>query len=208
MVKEGYLFASGPFVLGGAALLLHWNWAAAVLFLLAVFILYFFRDPERLIPSEPGAVVSPADGRVVVVADEALDGRPGKRISIFLAVWNVHVNRSPLAGRITKLEYKRGRFHAAMRASASAENEQNIIHLSTGAGEIVFKQIAGWIARRVVCWKRVGDVLARGERIGIVRFGSRVDLWLPADAEILVRTGQHVSGGASVLARWPAKGAQ
>ncbi len=96
MVKEGYLFASGPFVLGGVALLLKANWAAAVLFLLAAFILYFFRDPERVVPSEPGAVVSPADGRVVVVTDEALDGRSGKRISIFLAVWNVHVNRSPL----------------------------------------------------------------------------------------------------------------
>lgn len=208
MVKEGYLFAAGPFVLGGVAMLLRWNAAAAVLFFLTAFILYFFRDPERVIPSEPGSVVSPADGRVVVVTEEAFEGRPGKRISIFLAVWNVHVNRSPLAGRITKLEYKPGRFYAAMRARASAENEQNIIHLSTEAGEIVFKQIAGWIARRVVCWKSVGDVLKRGERIGIVRFGSRVDLWLPADAEILVRPGHHVAGGASVLARWPVKGAQ
>ena len=208
MVKEGYLFAAGPFVLGGVAMLLRWNAAAAVLFFLTAFILYFFRDPERVIPSEPGSVVSPADGRVVVVTEEAFEGRPGKRISIFLAVWNVHVNRSPLAGRITKLEYKPGRFYAAMRARASAENEQNIIHLSTEAGEIVFKQIAGWIARRVVCWKSMGDVLKRGERIGIVRFGSRVDLWLPADAEILVRPGHHVAGGASVLARWPVKGAQ
>jgi phosphatidylserine decarboxylase len=208
MVKEGYLFAAGPFVLGGIALFFHWNWAAGSLFFLAAFILYFFRDPERVVPSEPGAVVSPADGRVVVVTDEALDGRPGKRISIFLAVWDVHVNRSPSAGRIAKLEYRPGRFYAAMRARASAENEQNIIHLSTADGEIVFKQIAGWIARRVLCWKSVGDTLARGERIGIVRFGSRVDLWLPADAEILVRPGLHVTGGASVLARWPAKGAQ
>ena len=208
MVKEGYLFAAGPFVLGGVAMLLRWNAAAAVLFFLTAFILYFFRDPERVIPSEPGSVVSPADGRVVVVTEEAFEGRPGKRISIFLAVWNVHVNRSPLAGRIAKLEYKPGRFYAAMRARASAENEQNIIHLSTEAGEIVFKQIAGWIARRVVCWKSMGDVLKRGERIGIVRFGSRVDLWLPADAEILVRPGHHVAGGASVLARWPVKGAQ
>lgn len=208
MVKEGYLFAAGPFVLGGVALFFRWDWAAGFLFFLAAFILYFFRDPDRIIPTEHGAVVSPADGRVVVVTDEALDGRPGKRISIFLAVWNVHVNRSPLAGRITKLEYKPGHFYAAMRARASAENEQNVIHLETPDGEIVFKQIAGWIARRVVCWKSVGDILARGERIGIVRFGSRVDLWLPDGAEILVRPGDHVAGGASVLARWPAKGAQ
>ncbi len=208
MVKEGYLFAAGPLVLVVVALLFKWHWAAAVLFFLAAFILYFFRDPERAIPSEPGAVVSPADGRVVVVTDEPFEGRPGKRISIFLAVWDVHVNRSPLAGRIAKLEYKPGRFFAAMRARASAENEQNVIHLSTDGGEIVFKQIAGWIARRVVCWKSLGDTVARGERIGIVRFGSRVDLWLPADAEILARPGQHVAGGASVLARWREKGAQ
>src|SRR5260370_42407060 len=108
MIKEGYLFASGPFVLGGAALLLHGNWAAALLFLLAAFILYFFRDPERVIPSEPAAVVSPADGRVVVVTDEALDGRPGKRLGVFLAGWDVHVNPSPLAGGLARLGYKRG----------------------------------------------------------------------------------------------------
>lgn len=215
MVKEGYLFAAVPFVLGLAAILVGRTRdsgvllpLAGILLFLALFILYFFRDPERAIPTDPNAVVSPADGRVVVITDEDLNGRPGKRISIFLAVWDVHVNRAPVAGRITKLEYKPGRFYAAMRARASAENEQNIIHLETSRGEIVFKQIAGAIARRVVCWKSEGAVVARGERIGIVRFGSRVDLWLPRDAEILVRTGLHVSGGLSILAHWPAKGAQ
>jgi phosphatidylserine decarboxylase len=125
-------------------------------------------------------------------------------VSIFLAVWNVHVNRSPAAGRITNMEYRPGKFVAAMRASASAENEQNIFTLSTDAGELVFKQIAGLIARRVVSWKKKGDTVARGERIGLVRFGSRVDLWVPGAAQIRVQVGQNVKGGSSVLASWPA----
>jgi phosphatidylserine decarboxylase len=167
-----------------------------------VFVFYFFRDPERTIPSDAGAVVSPADGRVVVVTDEENAGRPGKRISIFLAIWNVHVNRAPAEGIIAKLEYRPGKFLAAMRARASIENEQNVIVLSTEAGEMVCKQIAGWIARRVVCWKKEGDRVTRGERIGLVRFGSRVDLWVPRDAEILVGLGDNVKGGSSVVAHW------
>jgi phosphatidylserine decarboxylase len=139
----------------------------------------------------------------VVVTDEEAAGQPGKRISIFLAVWNVHVNRAPAAGVITKMEYRPGKFLAAMRERASMENEQNVFTLSTDAGEMVFKQIAGLIARRVVSWKREGERVARGERIGLVRFGSRVDVWLPKDAEILVRVGENVKGGSSVLARWP-----
>ena len=163
--------------------------------------------PERVIPDEPGAIVSPGDGRVVVVTDEEDAGRPGKRISIFLAVWNVHVNRAPAAGVITRMEYRPGKFLAAMRERASMENEQNVFTLSTDAGDMVFKQIAGLIARRVVSWKKEGERVARGERIGLVRFGSRVDVWVPKDAEILVRVGENVKGGSSVLARWPAKAA-
>jgi phosphatidylserine decarboxylase len=149
--------------------------------------------------------VSPADGRVVVVTDEENAGRPGQRVSIFLAIWNVHVNRAPAAGTIAKMEYRPGKFLAAMRERASVENEQNVFTLSTEAGEMVFKQIAGLIARRVVSWKKQGESVARGERIGLVRFGSRVDVWLPKDAEILVKLGENVKGGSSVLARWPAK---
>jgi len=208
MVKEGYLFGLPLLVLGGVFYLLQWNIVAVVAVLLALFVFSFFRDPERVIPTEPGAVVSPGDGRVVVVTEEENAGRPGKRLSIFLAVWNVHVNRSPAAGTITKLEYRPGRFLAAMRERASMENEQNVFALSTEAGEIVFKQIAGLIARRVVSWKKPGDKVARGERIGLVRFGSRVDLWVPKEAEILVRTGESVKGGSSVLARWPAKASE
>jgi phosphatidylserine decarboxylase len=205
MVKEGYYFGVPPLVLGGASFMLHWPVVAVVLVLLALFVFSFFRDPERVIPAEPGAVVSPGDGRVMVVTEEENAGRPGKRVSIFLAVWNVHVNRSPAAGTISKLEYRPGKFLAAMRERASLENEQNVFTLSTDAGEIVFKQIAGLIARRVVSWKKAGEQVARGERIGLVRFGSRVDLWVPKEAEILVRVGENVKGGSSVLARWPAK---
>jgi phosphatidylserine decarboxylase len=205
MVKEGYSFGLPLLVVGGAGFLLHWYLPAGVLLFFAAFVFYFFRNPERIIPAEPGSVVSPADGRVVVVTDEENAGRPGKRISIFLAVWNVHVNRSPAAGMITKLQYRPGRFLAAMRERASVENEQNVFTLSTDAGDLVFKQIAGWIARRVVSWKKAGDPVARGERIGLVRFGSRMDVWLPKDAEILVQLGAKVKGGSSVLARWPAK---
>ena len=205
MVKEGFYFGLPLLALGGAVFLAHWYVMAAVLVFLALFVFSFFRDPERVIPAEPGAVVSPADGRVVVVTDEENGGRPGQRVSIFLAIWNVHVNRAPAAGTITKMEYRPGKFLAAMRERASMENEQNVFTLSTEAGEMVFKQIAGLIARRVVSWKKQGEKVARGERIGLVRFGSRVDVWLPKDAEILVKLGENVNGGSSVLARWPAK---
>jgi phosphatidylserine decarboxylase len=144
---------------------------------------------------------------VVVVKDEDCDGRPGKRISIFLAVWNVHVNRAPAAGTITKMDYRPGKFLAAMLERASFENEQNVFSLSTDAGEMVFKQIAGLIARRVVSWKKEGQRVERGERIGLVRFGSRVDVWVPKDAEIAVKLGDNVKGGSSVLAKWQPQGA-
>lgn len=203
MVKEGYYFGLPPLALGGAALLMRWTIAGAILVFLAAFIFYFFRDPERVIPADAGAVVSPADGRVVVVTDEANGGRPGRRISIFLAIWNVHVNRSPATGTITAMEYRPGQFLAAMRESASVRNEQNVITMASDAGELVVKQIAGLIARRVVCWKKAGDRVERGERIGLVRFGSRADLWLPQDSEMIVKVGDHVKGGSSVVAYWP-----
>jgi phosphatidylserine decarboxylase len=207
VVKEGYKFASAPIVLGIAALFLGWHIlalqiAAFVLLALGTFILYFFRDPERVIPSDTSTIVSPADGRVLEVIDEKFDGRAGKRITIFLAVWNVHVNRTPLEGKIARIEYRPGKFQMAMRKTASAENEQNVIYLDTAHGQIVFKQIAGMIARRVVLWKKAGDQVERGERIGIVRFGSRMDVWLPRETEITVKPGDHVAGGSSILARW------
>jgi phosphatidylserine decarboxylase len=202
MVRDGYKFVFPLLFAGIVAAAFGWRLTAAVVLLICAAVAFFFRDPERLPPAEAGVVVSPADGRVMEITDEVLQGRPGRRISIFLSIWDVHVNRSPMAGQFREVEYRTGRFYNAMRSRASVENEQNIIHLQTERGEMVFKQIAGAIARRVVCWKAPGDTVKLGERIGLIRFGSRMDVWLPSDAEILARPGQHVAGGVSVLARW------
>jgi len=203
MVKEGYYFGVPPLLLGGIAVILHWWILAGVLITFGFFCFSFFRDPERKISPDPEVIVSPADGRVVVITDEENAGRPGTRISIFLAIWNVHVNRSPAAGVITRLDYQAGKFLAAWDARASRQNEQNIFTLATTQGTIEFKQIAGLIARRVVSWKKPLESVAKGERIGLVRFGSRVDLWLPQGSELLVKVGDNVAGGSSILARWP-----
>jgi phosphatidylserine decarboxylase len=202
MVKDGYKFAAVPIILGIFAVVLHWMWLGCVLIFLGMFVLFFFRDPNRTPPTDPNAIVSPADGRVMEVVKESRDDKPGRRISVFLSIFDVHVNRSPVAGCITAIEYRTGKFYAAMRGRASAENEQNAFHVMTDRGEVVFKQIAGWVARRIVCWKSAGDSVIRGERVGMIRFGSRMDIWLPEEVEILVRPGQHVAAGASALARW------
>jgi phosphatidylserine decarboxylase len=203
MVKEGYYFGVPPLLLGGFTIMFHWWIMGSLLIALGLFCFSFFRDPERAIPEDPSSIVSPADGRVVVIADEQNAGRPGTRISIFLAIWNVHVNRSPAAGVIAKLDYRPGKFLAAWDANASTQNEQNIFTLATPAGNIEFKQIAGLVARRVVSWKKPQDVVSKGQRIGLVRFGSRVDLWIPQGSELLVKVGDTVHGGSSTLARWP-----
>jgi phosphatidylserine decarboxylase len=210
MVADGYKFAAGPLVAACAAVVcarifgraVWFDSVAAFFLLLGLFVLYFFRDPERVIPTDPAAVVSPADGRVVVVTPEEWEGRPGKRISIFLSVFDVHVNRAPVSGTIAGLQYRRGSFHGALFERASAENEQNIIRMATPRGDMVFKQIAGLIARRILFWKERGENVHIGDRVGMIRFGSRVDVWLPEAAEISVRPGDTVRGGSSILARW------
>jgi phosphatidylserine decarboxylase len=184
MVKEGYRFSLPPLILGVIALALGWHWAGGILIFLGVFVMYFFRNPKRTIPAEPGLVVSPADGHVLEVVEELLDGTMGRRITIFLAIWDVHVQRAPVKGRVAD------------------ENEQNIIYIHATGGRIVFKQIAGAIARRVICWKAEGQEVARGELMGLIRFGSRVDVWLPLESRVLVKRGQKVKGGESVLAQW------
>lgn len=165
------------------------------LFILALFCMYFFRDPDREIPSGPYAV-SPADGKVVVVKPE--DG--GMRISIFLNVFDVHVNRAPIEGRITDFRYQKGDFMVASKPEASAQNEMSIITMEGGGSRVVFKQIAGLIARRIIFWKKPGDQVARGERVGLIKFGSRVDVWLGPEWAISVQTGQRVQAGTSILA--------
>jgi phosphatidylserine decarboxylase len=202
MVKDAYRFVVPLLLLALILLVLGWKWPATVFLIVGVFVCFFFRNPHRVIPSDPDAVVSPADGKVVVIVEEPMGARPGKRISIFLSVFNVHVNRAPVAGRVTKVDYKPGKFYGAFRARASMENEQNVIAIDTPAGEMIFKQISGAIARRVISWKSPGDTVSKGELFGLIRFGSRVDVWLPADAEIVVALGDKVAGGSSILARW------
>jgi phosphatidylserine decarboxylase len=202
MVSEGYKFGLPPIGLGVLCLIFGWKWPAAVLIFLGLFVFYFFRDPDRTIPADPGAVVSPADGHVVEIVEEQLNSRPGRRISIFLSIWDVHIQRAPAGGRIESVAYRPGKFLAALRSRASTENEQNVIQMETPRGRLVFKQIAGAIARRVICWKHEGETVALGDRVGMIRFGSRVDVWLPEEARITVRPGDTVRGGSSILARW------
>ncbi len=167
------------------------------LWLLAAFCLYFFRDPDRDIPAGPVAV-SPADGKVVAVLQES---PTTNRISIFLNIFDVHVNRTPIGGTIRKVEYKKGQFLVASKEEASAGNEQNIVTVQGDGTCVIFKQIAGLIARRIVFNKKPGDRVAIGERIGLIKFGSRVDVVLGPEWEIVVRPGMRVSAGSSTLAR-------
>jgi phosphatidylserine decarboxylase len=173
---------------------------AVVPLLLAGFFLWFFRDPERQIPAIEGAIVSPADGKVTDISVVEVEGEPSTRISIFLNVFNVHVNRSPAAGTITGVRYQKGRFGNAMGAVSAEQNEQNIVTLQTEYGTMIFKQIAGLLARRIVFTRKVGDRVARGERVGMIKFGSRTDVIFAAGAQMKVRVGETVKGGVSVLA--------
>jgi phosphatidylserine decarboxylase len=206
MVRDGYFYGVG--LLAAAALLL-WltSWPLALIpVLLAAFFLWFFRDPERAIPVGDGLVVSPGDGLVTeTVRLETADG-PRQRISIFLSVFDVHVNRSPIAGTITEVRYQKGKYLNAMNPASADQNEQNIVTVRGDGFEVTFKQIAGLLARRIVFVPTVGSAIARGERVGLIKFGSRVDVLLPAEAELRVKPGVRVKGGASVLAVLPAVG--
>ena len=207
MVRDGIYYALG---LCAVAAVVGWlaGWPYAIIPLpLAAFFLWFFRDPERDVPQEPGAIVSPADGKVTEVAALEIEGRLQTRISIFLNVFNVHVNRSPIAGTIEKVEYRTGKFGNAMGAVSAEANEQNIVTVTGEGHSLVFKQIAGLLARRIVFTKKVGDAVARGERIGLIKFGSRCDVIFDAEAELRVKVGDHVAGGSSVLAIAPVRAA-
>ncbi len=200
MVRDGYYYAL-PLIAAG--ILLGWltqpAWAI-VPFLLAFFFLWFFRDPERAIPAESGAVVSPGDGKVTEVAKVSVGNEDRLRISIFLNVFNVHVNRSPIAGVVRDVRYQRGKYLNAMNVASAEQNEQNIVTVEGDGQRVVFKQIAGLLARRIVFYPKVGDRLERGQRVGLIKFGSRVDVVLEAAARVNVKVGDHVKGGASVLA--------
>lgn len=200
MVRDGYYYG---FALFGVAALVAWltspAWAIPAL-VLAAFFLWFFRDPQRVIPATAGAVVSPADGKVTDVSVVQLEDGPRRRISIFLSVFDVHVNRSPITGVIRDIRYQRGQFRNAMGAASAEHNEQNIITVEGEGQRLVFKQIAGLLARRIVFTKKIGDRVERGERVGMIKFGSRTDILLDAGADVRVKIGDRVKGGASVLA--------
>jgi len=206
MVRDGYYYAL-PLI--AAALLLGWltrpAWAIIPL-LLAGFFLWFFRDPDRAVPATAGAVVSPGDGKVTDISTVATGNDEQLRISIFLNVFNVHVNRSPISGVIRDVRYQRGKYLNAMNVVSAEQNEQNIVTVEGEGQKVVFKQIAGLLARRIVFYPKVGDRLERGQRVGLIKFGSRVDVLMDAGARPNVKIGDQVKGGESVVAYLQPKG--
>jgi phosphatidylserine decarboxylase len=203
MVRDGYFYGAGC-VLAAVVIAYLTAWPFALpLLLLAAFFLWFFRDPNRFITTLPGAVVSPGDGKVTDVSEVKFGETTLYRISIFLNVFDVHVNRSPIAGVIREVRYQRGKFLNAMGANSADENEQNIVTVEGDGRTVIFKQIAGLIARRIVFNYKVGDRVERGQRVGLIKFGSRVDIMFDRDATIRVQVGDRVKGGLSVLALLP-----
>jgi phosphatidylserine decarboxylase len=204
MVRDGYIYGLS---LLAVAVVLAWatgNWAWAVVpIFLAVFFLWFFRDPPRTIPSGPGLIVSPGDGLVTETATISTPDGPRQRISIFLSVFDVHVNRSPIGGVLSGVRYQKGQYMNAMNPACAERNEQNVVKVRGEGMEVTFKQIAGLLARRIVFVPREGDRLERGQRVGLIKFGSRVDVVIPAEAELQIKVGQRVKGGSSVLAVMP-----
>ncbi|MDT5268601.1 MAG: phosphatidylserine decarboxylase [Acidobacteriota bacterium] len=209
MVKDGYAWVLVPLAAGLAAGLLYLFWPvllllalALVLLLLAAFMAYFFRDPQRSVPTDSLLVVSPADGKVTRVEKLASDGADSPTVvSIFLSPFDVHVNRAPIAGEVIDVTYTKGRFIAATSDNASLVNEQNALTIKGERMTVVCKQIAGVLARRIVCWKNPGDSLELGERFGLIKFGSRTDLVLPHGVEVLVKVGERVRGGVTIIGR-------
>ncbi len=207
MVRDGYFYAL-PLI--AAAILIGWlthpAWAIIPV-LLAFFFLWFFRDPERAIPDEPGALVSPADGKVTDISPVMVGSDKLCRVSIFLSVFDVHVNRTPIAGVVREIRYQRGKFLDARSPDCADQNEQNIVSVEGENQTVIFKQIAGLLARRIVFHPKVGDRLERGQRVGLIKFGSRTDVLFDASARVAIKVGDRVKGGASVLAFLPSHGA-
>ena len=196
MVIDGIYYALGLFAGGALVSYLTRPAFGVPMFILGLFCLWFFRDPERKIPTGPVAV-SPADGKIVWIKQMG----DQQRVSVFLNIFDVHVNRSPIAGKITNIEYKRGKFLVASVEAASTDNEMNVITVESKGVKVVFSQIAGLIARRIVCYKTIGDVVSAGDRVGYIKFGSRVDLWFGPEWTVEVKEGQRVSAGSSIIAR-------
>ncbi|MFN3749776.1 MAG: phosphatidylserine decarboxylase [Thiobacillus sp.] len=203
IAREGWLVLLAAFA---AAFVATWlvGWWSLPFWIWAVFALQFFRDPGRVPPADGDAVIAPADGRIVVVGkarDEYLN-RDALKISVFMNVFNVHSNKSPVDGVVKGVWYTPGSFVNADLDKASTENERNAIHIASARGDVTCVQIAGLIARRILCYVKTGDALARGQRYGFIRFGSRVDVYLPVSARPEVTIGQKVTGGRTIIARW------
>jgi len=203
IAPEGWIFVAVPVCLGIGARLMGWSWLAWLLIAFGLFALFFFRNPQRHCDHGPEVACSPADGKVIVVGSAPEDlieqGLP-KQISVFMSVFSVHVNRAPMEGALVDYHYNKGRKISAFKEKASLENEQNLSVWEGPLGRIALKQIAGLIARRIVFDHQIGDHVTRGDRIGLIRYGSRVDVFLPDDAQILVRVGDRVRAGESPLA--------
>ena len=201
LAKEGFIFILPLLIITLLMFLLSFYWAAVLFGLGFLFVTWFFRDPERSIPKEPNVIVSPADGKIteIVTEKEPINGDICKRVTIFLSVFNVHINRVPIEGTIEDIRYNPGKFLAAFNPKASMDNEQNIILINNGRINILVKQIAGLIARRIVCWPQKGDYCESGQRYGLIRFGSRVDILLPENTKLSIACGDRVSGGKSII---------
>ena len=209
MVRDGYIYGLSLLAVAAAVSWATHGWAWASLpVLLALFFLWFFRDPERQIPAGNGLIVSPGDGLVTETVSISTPDGQRQRISIFLSVFDVHVNRSPIAGILTQVRYQKGQYLNAMNPASADRNEQNIVTVRGEGIEVTFKQIAGLLARRIVFNLAEGASVERGQRVGLIKFGSRVDVILPADAVLHVKVGQRVRGGASVLAAMPEAAAE
>lgn len=205
MVRDGYFYGIALFLVAGLVWFLTGKWELCVIpVLLALFFLWFFRDPRRAIPQGEGLVVSPADGKVTEALRIATPEGETIRLSIFLNVFNVHVNRSPIAGTLREVVYRKGQYLNAMNPASAEKNEQNKAVVEADEGySVAFTQIAGLLARRIVFRPAQGARLERGQRVGLIKFGSRVDVFLPGDAELHVKKGDHVKGGSSILATIP-----
>ncbi len=198
MAKEAYPFLIALSLIALLFFSTGMKAAGFVFLVLTAFIAFFFRDPERTIPPDASVIVSPADGKIVGIVPEP---DHTLRVSIFLSIFNVHINRSPIAGKVESVHYIPGKFKVAFDPSASVENEQNVLVIGNSSYRIKLSQIAGILARRIVCWKKQGDKVDKGERIGLIKFGSRVDIFLPENVNLAVRLGDKVHGGSSIIAR-------
>jgi phosphatidylserine decarboxylase len=200
IAREGIPYIAAPVALSAAASGFGFPWVGLLLALLAIFMAYFFRDPKRLPPTDPDVVVSPADGRVTRVESAGQVNAP-TLISIFLSPLDVHINRAPIPGKIIDVVYSPGKFLMATNEKASLVNEQNVLTIQGEKITVVCKQIAGILARRIVCWKHTGDRLNLGERFGMIKFSSRTDVLLPANVKVTVAEGDRVRGGITVIGR-------